>query len=786
MSVKKTGLILPDMLGTAENDRIDTLRLRLGNFEIFEEVGIFFEDTSESSDIILEDITEPVEHMYPIPSDEGRRLGRKQTITISERELAEKTTPTSWAAKVNALVPLYENEYLFTSFESPLTNEEVLNLEADAPSAGSGVDYVYNFYNRAYESILGTVNDHEVIQSLYSMFDESSKVGTQESMLTDDTPLYDVNILPPFRGKRDTTLARSLKRNKNRVLQRQKFENQIVPIENMPLLADYEGSKYLFPMYTNINITLDEKTEFVRLAKETSMGIALTRDLEGVTDTTDVLTAPSVQVETINFSTSVVNADGTEQLQASSVPVKMLDLMEWSDLDAPAYAYDGTDPDGYPAPPNFYFIGSDAGSFVEDDSYGETDSITVGTAECSSFATLNNTFKEGLGEIANNNRKRIKGIFEGKENYSETVMYKIQKLLGPIQSPPQAPIQTFHFMNSAEVFEFISNERKFKFVDTQVKYNQEYAYIVTAYQMVVGEKYIYNNVETMGPNSAGHRTAKIDVNMLPTVKLVEVPLFVSTGKILDNPPLPPEVRFFPLANDRNKLKMFFTISTGTEDSEPITLTEQEAADAAQIAINQARTDGKITFRTDDSASSFQVYRLTRQPATIDDFSGSLYKIASTQPPKMQRASSATIEISQVPNVKYYYMFRTVDIHGGLSNPSAIYEIELYNDGGAGYPIIRHYDLASPNPKTTTKSARKIIQIVPRIAQAFLNERASGLVNDSGEFEPASGNRHIVLGNQAEPLFGKKFKIRLTSKSTGKKVDLNINFKTKRIRGEIES
>ena len=423
---------------------------------------------------------------------------------------------------------------------------------------------------------------------------------------------------------------------------------------------------------------------------------------------------------------------------------------------------------------------------MEDDSYGETDSITVGTAECSSFATLNNTFKEGLGEIANNNRKQIKGIFEGKENYSETVMYKIQKLLGPIQSPPQAPIQTFHFMNSAEVFEFISNERKFKFVDTQVKYNQEYAYIVTAYQMVVGEKYIYNNVETMGPNSAGHRTAKIDVNMLPTVKLVEVPLFVSTGKILDNPPLPPEVRFFPLANDRNKLKMFFTISTGTEDSEPITLTEQEAADAAQIAINQARNDGKITFRTDDSASSFQVYRLTRQPATIDDFSGSLYKIASTQPPKMQRASSATIEISQVPNVKYYYMFRTVDIHGGLSNPSAIYEIELYNDGGAGYPIIRHYDLASPNPKTTTKSARKIIQIVPRIAQAFLNERASGLVNDSGEFEPASGNRHIVLGNQAEPLFGKKFKIRLTSKSTGKKVDLNINFKTKRIRGEIES
>ena len=90
------------------------------------------------------------------------------------------------------------------------------------------------------------------------------------------------------------------------------------------------------------------------------------------------------------------------------------------------------------------------------------------------------------------------------------------------------------------------------------------------------------------------------------------------------------------------------------------------------------------------------------------------------------AGSANIVIRQATNKKYYYMFRSVDVHGLLSNPSEVYEIELYNDGGAGYPIIRKYDFTPIDPKTSTKSARKLIQIVPRISQAFLNTDASNL------------------------------------------------------------
>jgi hypothetical protein len=779
MSTKKTTIALPSVvqdLSSSPTNEADSLRLQFGSWVTTTE-GIQFLDTSDDSDIILESITAPIDSTYPRlgSPNYGLELSRKQTISISENQDPSTTTPESWEENVRSIISFAEHEYLVTSFENPLIVEEALNMDANAPGAPAGVKYVYNYYDSNYEELLAPVRNHEVIQNLYSMFDASSIIGTDVA----GDEILDVDILPVVRGGKSATLSKALRFNRSRLSERRKFQNQIVPIENMPLLADYEGSKYLFPMYVDINIPLDKNIEFVKLCKDTSMSIALTRDVEGVTDTDDVTPAPSVRTQNMSFTTSVVDPAGEELIQNSSIPVKVVDLLEWTDEDAPAYAFDFA---GYPPPSNFYFIGAEAGSYLEGGTFNK--SIAVGTASTLMFGTFLDTFKQGLESIAEDKRKRIRGIFNGKESYSETVMYKIQKLEGPIQNPVQAPIQTYHFMNSAEVEEFLNEDKEFKFVDTQVKFNQEYSYIVTAYQMIVGERYVYDNLQIQ-ERFTERRTASVDVHMTPTIKLVEFPVFASTGRILDYPPLQPEIRFFPVVSDRNKLKMFFTTSTGNEDVAPIALNDEEQSAYDQVAINQNRNDGLITFKSDDSAASFQIYRMESPPAIIEDFANRLYATVTTSPFSGLPGASATAEIAQFANTKYYYMFRTIDVHGGISNPSAIYEIELYNDGGAGYPIIRHYDLSSPNPKTPTKSARKIIQIIPRIAQVFLNEEASGLV-DSGAVQPAAGNKNIVLGNQTEPLFGKKFKIRLTSKSTGKKVDLNVNFKTKRLQGEIES
>ena len=66
----------------------------------------------------------------------------------------------------------------------------------------------------------------------------------------------------------------------------------------------------------------------------------------------------------------------------------------------------------------------------------------------------------------------------------------------------------------------------------------------------------------------------------------------------------------------------------------------------------------------------------------------------------------------------------------------------------------------------------MLNIIPTMGQSLVNYGATNLS------EAASAkNTTIILGVEDEALFGSRFKIRLTSKKSGKKIDLNINFKT---------
>ena len=124
-----------------------------------------------------------------------------------------------------------------------------------------------------------------------------------------------------------------------------------------------------------------------------------------------------------------------------------------------------------------------------------------------------------------------------------------------------------------------------------------------------------------------------------------------------------------------------------------------------------------------------------------------------------------------PNRKYYYVFRSIDVHGNLSNPTYIYEIEIVDNNGQIFlkqDVIRY---EAPKPDFV-KPARRFVYIEPAFRQIIFPE---GTVTGppSVDTPPLSS----ILGDTGvDKVWGKTFKVRVKSKQTGRKVDLNLTFK----------
>jgi hypothetical protein len=127
-------------------------------------------------------------------------------------------------------------------------------------------------------------------------------------------------------------------------------------------------------------------------------------------------------------------------------------------------------------------------------------------------------------------------------------------------------------------------------------------------------------------------------------------------------------------------------------------------------------------------------------------------------------------------VKYYYAIRSIDVHGNISNPSPVYEMEMKSSNGPPYMVMNVVDFEKEKKKKKKplKSMRRYVQIIPTTPQGLLNVDASQLMNVT----TVKGVRNVFLGVADETLWGKKFRIRFTSKKTGRKIDLDVNFATK--------
>ena len=413
-----------------------------------------------------------------------------------------------------------------------------------------------------------------------------------------------------------------------------------------------------------------------------------------------------------------------------------------------------------------------------------------------------NSFLAKIVDTYNNNKRSYEQIMNGVPAYTEDLFYRIEKI--KIVNEQEEVIQNILIPNTSEL-DIV------KYVDTQVKYsnsvseNIKYKYNVYVHRLVFGSKYNYSwkmdqdnkyfggytkrdltvespydysaelgygitsNLQEQNSSNDSNSGkpswfepslgnvfdkidlfAAVDVEIHPSIQLIEDLLFTTPDIIiLDRPPVPPDVEVVPYRAINNRIKILLSGAVDRYRAKPIEILETDAAEFQKIKDSQLSTDGRIEFGSDDPVSNFQIFRTGVRPSSYSDFT--LY----------DQISQGFFEESNIfPNTKYYYTFRTIDNSGHISNPSPVYEVELIDEKGAVRPIIRTIDMEPKKSTSPVKECQKYLYLKPKLKQLYLFDQL--------------GENSIF----SDPNNKKRFKMRLTSKGSGKKIDINFSFKRK--------
>jgi hypothetical protein len=402
----------------------------------------------------------------------------------------------------------------------------------------------------------------------------------------------------------------------------------------------------------------------------------------------------------------------------------------------------------------------------------------------------------------------FESILNGDESYSETLVYEVEKWSSTVDGQLINKLQTFYLPND--------DTQTIDFFDTQVKYNKSYVYRIFAHKAVFGTSYTYS-IQEANINEE-EKTAIFTVTMEPNIQIIRIPYynvnenlgFLNLGLVgpggvivepeitggnhmttvvLDEAPLPPEIEIVPLIKEPNKIiiNMKDTIGSMRQKPRPIeegdiglyqALLEKQYKEKYDITKEQlAQIDvlaEKIFFKSDEPSLYMQMFHTIEKPKTYSDFQNSIKQLLNGP----NNSAKITLNFNQ----KNYFTFRAIDQHGKFSNPTDVYEVEIKEENGMSFPVIRVMNLEEETKKTNelereknqkfSITGKRFIHIKPAYQQWIMKEKYESL-----DFASAFDISDFSIGEAEQSVFQKnrKFKIRLTSKKTGRKVDLNVRF-----------
>lgn len=268
------------------------------------------------------------------------------------------------------------------------------------------------------------------------------------------------------------------------------------------------------------------------------------------------------------------------------------------------------------------------------------------------------------------------------------------------------------------------------------------------------------------------------------------------AKVLDRPPTAPILDVFPMVGIKDQIKLGVNLqtgnNTGTVNSREIVsigdMTDKiiELKNYQDTYVNRFLAPNRLEYKNEGLSElrNIILYRTTDIDLDVENYND-IYKSFNpeTNPlVSVRRFTDQSLEseefadIVQIPsyelrdtiqpNTNYYYTCIVEDFHGNPSNPSIIYRVRLLFDKGLLIPEIDTVSPTGENNKKPQKNLARYMQIDASNIQTL------PYVNTGEEGFTTERSLGYSLGKSIED---QSYIVRLTSKDTGRKFDVKLNF-----------
>jgi len=361
-----------------------------------------------------------------------------------------------------------------------------------------------------------------------------------------------------------------------------------------------------------------------------------------------------------------------------------------------------------------------------------------------------------LKDTSSTGFRTYRDIYNNLEAHKEVFCYSIDKHDGAVLDSTK--IQTLYAP---------ALDDSTPIVDTQVKYGKYYTYKITGHYMVVGNNYEYREISRSEDPEDEH--VIVEVVNRPSVVIMPFHIFSQKINIVQMPPVYPQVSFKTKNNSSKSISMYLSPTKAEMKSPFIRITSDDDIQLRELdrLPNARDLNGDFRFKTYGDQGLFEVFRLDYAPKSFSDFSNA--KIGEISMPF--KSMDAIFEDVVIPNKKYYYLFRSINQKGLVSNPTSVYEATLLVDADDSEIITDTYHFPKPRDMESALGFRKLLRVTPAVEHILFDAAQDALF---GKTTLVGTLDNLKLGIRDKAVWGRKFKIRIKSKTSGKMIDIILN------------